>query len=82
LDQEEDALYNAAGTAIRRDATGAAGNNVGDEFDIVTNVHVARYSDLLFGYSKLFGGSFLERTATGGRASDSELFFLMFSQRW
>lgn len=82
LDQEEDALYNAAGTAIRRDATGAAGNNVGDEFDIVTNVHVARYSDLLFGYSKLFGGSFLERTASGGRAPDSELFFLMFSQRW
>jgi hypothetical protein len=82
LHHERDALYNAGGVAIRRDPTGAAGNNVGDEFDLVLNFHLARYSDLMLGYSKLFGGGFLQSTAGGGRAADSDLFYLMFVQRW
>ena len=51
----------SAGNAYRRDPTGAAGTNVGDEIDFVANFHLARYSDLLLGYSRLFGGGFLER---------------------
>jgi hypothetical protein len=82
LDQPRDALYNAGGVAIRRDPTGAAGSDVGDEMDIVCNFHVARYCDLMLGYSRLFGGGFLERTAGGGLAEDSEQFFLMVTQRW
>jgi hypothetical protein len=79
LNQSTDALYNAGGVAIRRDATGAAGTDVGHEIDFVANFHLARYTDVLIGYSKLFGGRFLE--ATPG-PSDSELFHLMFQQKW
>ncbi len=82
LNQSRDALYNAAGVATRRDPTGAAGHNVGSEIDLLVNVHLAKYSDLLFGYSHLFGGSFLERTASANQAADSGLFYAMFQQKW
>ena len=82
LNQSTDALYGAAGQAYRRDPTGAAGTNVGDEIDFVANFHLARYTDLLIGYSKLFGGGFLEQTAGPNRAVDSEFFHMTFSQRW
>ncbi len=79
LDESRDALYNAGGVAIRRDATGAAGTNVGDEIDVVMNFHLANNSDLLLGYSYLFGGSFLTNTSGPDNMS---LFYLMFQQRW
>jgi len=82
LHHRRDALYNAGGVAIRRDPTGAAGNNVGDEIDVVLNIRLARYTDMLTGYSRLFGGSFLERTANQNLAADSDLTYLMFVQRW
>jgi hypothetical protein len=82
LNHRRDALYNAGGVAIRRDPTGQAGNNVGDEVDLILNFHLARYSDLMVGYSKLFGGGFLERTAGNGLAEDAELLHLMFQQKW
>ena len=79
LDQSRDALYNAGGVAIRRDPTGAAGRNVGDELDVVVNFHLAHNSDLMVGYSHLFGGDFL--TNTPG-PDNSEFFFMMFQQKW
>jgi hypothetical protein len=62
LASERDFLYNAAGAPTRRDPTGAAGGDVGDEVDLRFNVHLARGQDVLFGYSKLFAGPFLRRT--------------------
>jgi len=82
LNQSRDALYNAAGNAIRRDPTGMAGTNVGDEVDVVLNFHVARYSDVMVGYSYLFGGGFLEATSTPTLAADSSLFYAAFQQKW
>ncbi len=82
LNHSQDALYNAGGIPIRRDPTGEAGNNVGDEIDLILNFHLTRYSDLMVGYSKLFGGGFLERTAGDGLAEDSELLHMMFQQKW
>ena len=79
LAESRDALYNAGGVAIRSDPTGAAGNNVGDEVDVVVNFHLSHNSDVLVGYSHLFGGSFLTNTAGPDNAS---LFYLMFQQRW
>lgn len=79
LASARDALYNAAGIAIRRDPTGAAGRDVGDEIDIVINVHLGTHSDLLLGYSKLFTGSFLDRTGPG---RSPEFFFGQYSFRW
>src|SRR6185436_17507496 len=40
LDSSRDGLYNAAGNITRRSATGAAGTDVGDEFDIIANFHL------------------------------------------
>jgi hypothetical protein len=82
LDESRDALYNAGGVAYRRDPTGAAGHNVGDEIDTVVNFHVSRYSDILVSYNKLFGGGFLEATASANQAADAEALYLIFQQRW
>lgn len=82
LAERRDALYNAAGVAYRRDPTGAAGNNVGDEVDLVLNFHLTRYSDILVSYNKLFGAGFLEATAGPNQAADAETLYLMFQQRW
>ena len=54
----------------------------GDEIDIVVNFHLSRYSDILVGYSKLFGGSFLENTSGPTAAANAELFHLTFQQKW
>ncbi len=82
LNHRQDALYNVGGIAIRRDPTGAAGNNVGDEVDLIVNFHLGRYSDIMVGYSKLYGGGFLEQTSGNGLADDAELLHLMFQQKW
>ena len=82
LDAARDALYNAAGTAIRRDATGRAGRDVWQEMDWVVNFHLSPHSDLLTGYSRLWGGGFLERTANRTRAADADLFYVQYSFRW
>jgi hypothetical protein len=82
LDQPRDALYNAAGAAIRRDATGRAGQDVGQELDWVVNFHLSPHSDLLTGYSRLWGGGFLERTANRARAADADLLYVQYSFRW
>lgn len=82
LADSQDALYNAGGAAYRRDPTGAAGNNVGNEIDFVVNFHLTRYSDLLVSYNKLYGGNFLQDTAGPGLAEDAESLYLLFQQRW
>jgi hypothetical protein len=82
LDQAQDALYNAAGVAIRRDPSGRAGRDVGQEMDWIVNLHLSPHSDLLTGYSKLWGGGFLERTANRTGAADSDLFYVQYSFRW
>ncbi len=85
LDSATDALYNAGGAAIRRDATGRAGTNVGDELDLVANFHLGAHSDILIGYSVLFPGSFIQQTvtpATAGSGRNQELFYVQYSFRW
>lgn len=79
LAESRDALYNAAGVAIRRSATGSAGNDVGNEVDFIFNVHLDLHSNVLFGYSKLFGGRFLEET---GPATNTDLLYVMYNVRW
>jgi hypothetical protein len=62
LAQERDFLYNAAGRATRRDATGGAGTFVGTEIDFLANFHLTAHQDVLIGYSKLYSGSFIRNT--------------------
>lgn len=82
LASSRDALYNAAGVATRRDATGAAGNRVGNEVDAVVNFHLTPRADVLVGYSYLFGGNFLKATSGPNAAANASVFFVQSGFRW
>jgi hypothetical protein len=79
LDSPKDALYNAAGIPIRRDPTGRAGDDVGDEIDLVTNIHLDKHQDILLGYSHLYSGAFIRAT---GNPRSPDFFYLQYSFRW
>jgi hypothetical protein len=83
LDSPKDALYNAAGNAIRQDRTGQSGNYVGTELDFLVNFHLTNHSDLFISYSYLFAGDFIHRTATtpAGR-QDPQALYVQYSYRW
>ncbi len=85
LANSHDALYNAAGVGYRRDATGQAGRDVGDELDLRFNIHVNRHQDVLLGYSKLWAGDFIKNTTTptGGRGNVSpDLIYVQYVVRF
>ena len=82
LDSGRDALYNVGGNATRRDPTGRAGTFVGNEIDLVTNFHLTPRSDLLVGYSHLFGGGFLRNTSGPNASVNSSLFYMQYGVRW
>jgi hypothetical protein len=82
LADKRDALYNAAGNAIRRDATGRAGSEVGQEVDAVLNFHLGKHTDVLVGYSHLWGGDFLQNTRGRNAAANAGQFFVQTSFRW
>jgi hypothetical protein len=85
LANAHDALYNAAGVAYRRDPTGQAGTDVGDELDLRFNIHVNRHQDVLLGYSKLWAGDFIKNTTTptGGKGNVSpDLIYVQYVVRF
>jgi len=82
LNQPRDALYNAGGVAVRRDPSGAAGTNVGDEVDLVMNLHLTATSDFMVVYSQLFGEGFLQATSTATKSSSQEAVYAMYNFRW
>jgi len=85
LADSHDALYNAAGVAYRRDPTGQAGRDVGDELDLRFNIHVNRHQDVLLGYSKLWAGDFIKHTTTpsGGKGNVSpDLIYVQYVVRF
>jgi hypothetical protein len=67
LAEPRDALYGAAGLPLRRDPTGRAGTDVGEEFDFTTNFHLSNHQDLLIGYSHFFSGEFIRKTGNRAR---------------
>lgn len=79
LDSNKDALYNFAGQPIRRDATGRAGDDVGNEIDFLANVHLTDRQDIFVSYSHLFPGGFIRNTGSG-RGVDA--FYLQYTMRW
>lgn len=83
LASARDALYNTGGVPLRRDPTGAAGRQVGNEIDLVVNFHLSRHFDILIGYSHLYAGGFIRDTAPSPAAArDPELFYLLCNFRW
>lgn len=82
LNQPRDALYNGAGAAVRRDPSGAAGTNVGDEIDLVMNFHINAQSDFMVVYAQLFGGGFLQATSSPAKSASQEAVYAMYNYRW
>ncbi len=84
LNDSRDALYGVSGNTSRRDATGQAGRDVGQEVDIISNFHVSKHADILVGYSHLFAGDFIKKTAPATQTSgfDTGLFYIQASYRW
>ena len=83
LDSGKDALYNKAGVVERVSPKGNAGVHVGDELDYLTNFHLGNHSDILVGYSILFSGEFIRKTApTPAAAGNAQLLYLQYSFKW
>jgi len=82
LAQQRDALYNIFGAAWRRDPSGLAGRDVGQKAELWTNFHLSQRTDLLVGYTHLWGGRFLEETAGPRAAVNGSIFYISCSMRW
>jgi hypothetical protein len=79
LDSATDALFGKASQVERRSATGAAGQTIGDEFDLLMNIHLGHHSDLLGGYSLMAPGTFIANT---GSSTMPSLLYVRYSYRW
>ncbi|MFO0972098.1 MAG: alginate export family protein [Phycisphaerae bacterium] len=75
LASDTDALYGANGQPIRRDLSGASGDDVGDEFDVTVQWQVDAHSSLLVGASHFWPDRFVERS---GPSRDADLFYLQW----
>jgi len=65
LASPKDALYNAAGAAIVKDATGASGHHVGQEADIQMTYALKSTTSIGGGYANIFPGTFLKNATPG-----------------
>lgn len=74
-----DALYADNGKPLRRDPTGNAGTDVGNELDLFFNFTLTRHQNILIGYSKLFQGTFLDKT---GSLQSPETTYVQYGYRW
>jgi hypothetical protein len=75
LASDTDALYNAGGVATRRDPSGAAGRDVGDEFDITANWRIDAHSSVLLGFSYFWPSSFMNKT---GPSDDGSFYYVQY----
>lgn len=82
LSKATDALYNAGGAAIRRDATGAAGTNVGQELDATITYTPSRWYNLQLGYGRFWAGRFVKETNGTGVSGNADFFYLQSTIRF
>lgn len=75
LDQNGDALYNAGGVPVRRDPRGNSGSAVGGEMDITTAWKIDTHQKVLFGWSHLWPGTFIDKT---GDNDEVDLIYLQY----
>jgi hypothetical protein len=79
LDSPQDALYNSAGNAIRRDPTGRAGTDVGEVLNLVVNFHLDNHQDILIQNAHLYSGDFIKQTGPG---RDLNALYIQYCYRW
>lgn len=75
LTNNEDALYNAGGAAVRRDPFGKSGTEVGHEVDVTVAWKLSRHSKVLLGVSHFWDSDFIQQT---GRSENANLFYLQY----
>ena len=75
LTNQEDALYNAGGGAVRRDPLGDSGREVGHELDVTLAWKLCAHSNVLLGYSHFWDSSFIRRT---GRSENADLLYVQY----
>lgn len=79
LSEDEDALYDAGGRALRRDRSGESGRRVGQELDLTVDWQPNVHSSVLFGYSHFWSGKFISDT---GPREDADLFYVQYRFRF
>ena len=62
LQENRDALYNAAGNPIYQDPTGGSGGDIGQEIDLALFWNVTPRVSMLFGYSHFWVGDYFDST--------------------
>lgn len=82
LDEPRDALYNANGTPIRVDPTGASGRDVGQELDFTVQYVFGPRADILFGYSHFWAGDFVQATNPVGVTGDVDFAYTQFTVKF
>ncbi|HEX7898108.1 MAG TPA: alginate export family protein [Planctomycetota bacterium] len=76
LDEDVDSWYNFAGAPIRTDATGAAGDEIGNEIDVHFRWAVGKHVKFWGGVTRFFAGDFVEDTKGAGTDGDMTWAFL------
>ena len=76
LNDDHDALYDAAGVPERRDPTGHSGTEVGHELDLTVAWQICRHQSMLFGYSHFWDSDFIQNT---GASEDPDLFYVQYA---
>lgn len=76
LADDSDALYNASGTATRRDTTGRSGKDVGNELDLTVSWKIDVHSSLLVGWSHFWDAGFIQDT---GSSENADLFYVQYA---
>jgi len=69
LDQEKDAWYTTGLKPFRRDSSGQAGTQLGDEIDLRLVWAIGHHLELSAGYGRLVPGNFVRRTGPSGPAN-------------
>jgi hypothetical protein len=83
LAHARDALYNPQGNVVRQDPTGRAGTDVGDALSTTVQFHLDNHQMFFVGYSHLFSGPFIRKTAvTPGAAKDLDALWLQYTFKW
>lgn len=79
LQSREDALYNVAGIAGRRDPTGSSGRELGHELDLTLLWNLDVHQSVLLGYSHFWADNFI---VNSGPDDDPGLFYVQYRYRF
>jgi hypothetical protein len=79
LAQNRDSWFNDPGASLRRDVTGASGRKIGSEVDLHVRYSAGKNVKFWGGWSHLFAGEYVRKTATIGKDVDMNWFFVQMT---